>query len=288
MRNDREKIKYNLAFSLNNLTKEIFGVHANKDIEFLHRMRVASRRLNNILWAYRYFFDREKIKKIRHEVKKITQLLGHARDLDTQMVFAQKAAGRVKDARLKRSFKVFIAMIAQNRVYAQKDVLRALRIARHLKVAAVFARPVAGRGEDVYKAARKNINRRLEEFLTSSQAAGNENSPQALHEMRIGAKHLRYTLENFSFLDEQKIGYFIQEARLIQQTLGDMHNYNVWRREALIEAQRNLRAKGAGLYLADFCRTRSRQSYRKFLKVYYRQCKENVWDRLKRIVVGLN
>jgi CHAD domain-containing protein len=288
MQDNRKKIRYNLALAFNNLIKEVSGVRANKDIEFLHRMRVASRRLNNILWAYRCFFNREEIKKMRREIKKITRLLGRARDLDTQVFFAQKTAGHIKDAMLAESFKAFIAMIAQKRVYVQEDVLRALSIAWHLKSAAVFAEPVVCREKDVYEAACENINRRLKQFLKLSRAARYENSQNALHKMRIGAKHLRYTLENFSFLDKKKIDCFVEEARLIQQTLGDMHNHNVWRKEALVVAQRNSRAKEAGFYLADLCRTNAAERYQEFLKVYHRQHEDKIWSRLKQLIVDLN
>jgi len=284
MRDNRKKIRYNLAFAFNNLAKEVSGVRANKDIESLHRMRVASRRLSNILRAYRYFFNREETRKMRRAVKKITRLLGRARDLDTQAVFVQKAAENVKNVRLAPGFKAFFEIIAKNRIHAQDDVLRALCLARSLTPGNMS---VIGSNRDVCAAAQKNISRRLKEFLKLSKAARRKNAAGALHKMRIGAKHLRYTLENFSFLDQKKIGYFIEEARLIQQALGDMHNYNVWRAEALLEAKKYPHAKKAALYFAGICRTLSRQSYQGFLKVYNRQCKEKLWGRLAKLVVDL-
>jgi CHAD domain-containing protein len=284
MQDSQAEIRHNLALAFHNLTKEISGVRANKDIEFLHRMRVASRRLSNILWSYRYFFDQEKIKSMRREVKKITRLLGRARDLDTQAVFVRKAAGGVKGEELAAGFKALREVITENRAHAQAEVLNALRLVRSLTPEGL----TVCSDVDVFSAARKNINRRIKQFLKLSKAAHRKKAEKALHKMRIGAKHLRYTLENFSFLDQKKISPFIEEARFIQQVLGDMHNYLVWRKEALLEAKKCPHAKKSAIYFADLCRTLSRQSYQEFLKVYHRQRKEGVWGRITEIVDGLN
>jgi len=284
MRDSQAEIKYNLAIAFDNVAKEISGVRVNKDIEFLHRMRVASRRLNNTLWAYRHFFSREKVKKLRSEVKEIIRLLGRARDLDTQAVFVRKAAGDVKDEKLSAELKALLGIILKNRRDSQVDVLKALRLARSLTPRKSL---VICADADVLDAACKTINRRLKQFLKLSNAVHRKNTGKALHKMRIGAKHLRYTLENFSFLNQKKIGYFVGEARLIQQTLGDMHNYIVWRAEALLEAKKYPHTKKAVIYFVDLCSKHAAKSYKEFLMVYYRQCKEEAWVRLKEIVAGL-
>jgi len=267
---------------LHNLTREVKGVKANQDIESLHRMRVASRRLSNILWAYRDFFDREKIKQIRDEVKTITRLLGRARDLDTQAFFLREIAAKLNGLDL------LIKLVARNRLHAQEDVLTALRRISQGKLVRAINTLKFYSNADVYRIACKNIDRRRQELSRLSKAALGKRSHGKLHKMRIGAKHLRYTLENFSFLDKKRMDHFIEEARLIQQTLGDMHNYVVWRFEARLLAGKDPRVRQACRNFAALCSEHIEESYREFLKLYQRQRREKVWAKLKQFMDSSN
>lgn len=68
---------------------QIEGVEKNKDIEYVHRMRVSSRRLRAAMPLFRTCYSKKKFKKWLKEIKKVTKLLGEARDLDVQIVFIQ-------------------------------------------------------------------------------------------------------------------------------------------------------------------------------------------------------
>ncbi len=46
--------------------------------------------------------------------------------------------------------------------------------------------------------------------------------------MRIGAKHLRYTLEIFEELYGSRIKPYIEEMKNIQDQLGNIHDLDVW------------------------------------------------------------
>ena len=84
---------YGAAFMLNqlkNLQNEVQGVQTALDIECIHRMRVASRRLRSA----QEYFDSILPKKIstiwENQIQSITAALGNARDLDIQMEAIQK------------------------------------------------------------------------------------------------------------------------------------------------------------------------------------------------------
>jgi hypothetical protein len=51
---------------------------------------------------------------------------------------------------------------------------------------------------------------------------------ERLHEMRIAAKHLRYSLELFAPIVEGGFGSLIELVKQIQQLLGDIHDCDVW------------------------------------------------------------
>ena len=76
-----------LLASLDSLTSEIKGVKGEDDIEFVHRMRVASRRLRSALVLFGECFEEEDVRKWNRAVRSVTRDLGEARDLDVQIAF---------------------------------------------------------------------------------------------------------------------------------------------------------------------------------------------------------
>ena len=68
-------------------SREIGGVKAGADSEYIHRMRVASRRLRAALPLFDTCFPEKKFRRWMQEIKKITNALGEARDADVQIGF---------------------------------------------------------------------------------------------------------------------------------------------------------------------------------------------------------
>lgn len=71
---------------------ESAGVKAGTDIEYIHRMRVASRRLRAALPLFAGCFPKKEYKHWENEIKQITRSLGRARDLDVQIAFLREYA----------------------------------------------------------------------------------------------------------------------------------------------------------------------------------------------------
>jgi hypothetical protein len=86
--------------------------------------------------------------------------------------------------------------------------------------------------------ARKIINVRLNEMLSFSQYVDDPANVTELHDLRIAAKRLRYSLELFRFAFPKEIGGLINEVKEIQEHIGDMHDADVMIervREVLLE-----------------------------------------------------
>lgn len=82
--------------------------------------------------------------------------------------------------------------------------------------------------------ARKIIDVRVAEF--ASHAAQVEDAPsEALHDLRIAAKRLRYTLELFADLLGKRGEAQVKRLKAIQDELGELHNHDV--QIALIESE---------------------------------------------------
>src|SRR5665811_1344774 len=72
---------------LRSLSKEIEGVREAQDIEFIHRMRVASRRIRSCLALFEECFPPKKYRQWRKEIRNIIRALREARDADVQIAF---------------------------------------------------------------------------------------------------------------------------------------------------------------------------------------------------------
>jgi len=72
---------------LSALSEEIEGVKSSDDIEYIHRCRVATRRLRATLSVFEKCFSRKNFKKFRNNIRTVTRALGEARDADVQIAF---------------------------------------------------------------------------------------------------------------------------------------------------------------------------------------------------------
>lgn len=86
---------------------------------------------------------------------------------------------------------------------------------------------------DLETNARRILAVRIAELYSWAPAAVREDAGEALHEMRIAAKRLRYTLELFRDAYGDTGGAQIGRVKALQEELGELHDHDV--RIALIE-----------------------------------------------------
>ena len=72
------------------LVEQVPGVRSGEDIEHLHDLRVAARRMRAVLEVFEGAFPRKRHRAVLREVKKHTERMGDARDLDVQLEFLQQ------------------------------------------------------------------------------------------------------------------------------------------------------------------------------------------------------
>ena len=80
-------------------SKEIDGVKQGTDSEYIHRMRVATRRIRASLHNFRLCFSGKSYRKFNTDTRNVTRALGQARDADVQIAFLKKARKRLLKAR---------------------------------------------------------------------------------------------------------------------------------------------------------------------------------------------
>ena len=222
------------------LVGEIEGVRAAEDIEYVHRMRVASRRMRNALALFGDDLPHKHYAAWRSEMRRITRALGAARDTDVQIAWVQDFLGQDTDAVQRVGIERLLLRLRQQRARLQNKVVKALdrvegkrifaEMSETLQELLVHARvyEVESLPADLYRRANEAIRLRLEEFLAYEPHVAYPERAVELHQMRIAAKHLRYTLEVFDPLYERALRKPIKIVKEIQELLGEVHDCDVW------------------------------------------------------------
>src|SRR5512139_634438 len=101
------------------LANEIEGVRAAEDIEYVHRMRVASRRIRNALALFGDELPRKHYAAWRDEMRRITRALGAARDTDVQIARVQDFLQQVVDESQRAGIERLLLRLRQQRTRLQ-------------------------------------------------------------------------------------------------------------------------------------------------------------------------
>ncbi|MBI3273424.1 MAG: CHAD domain-containing protein [Planctomycetes bacterium] len=220
--------------------QELEGVRRAEDIEAVHRMRVALRRLRGALSAFGDCLPAAARKECAKPLRRVTRDLGEARDLDVQLEFLGRFLRNVPDSGHRVGIERLRLRLAQRRRKAQSRLLPTLdrleekRVAdglgRGLRAIVVDARlsGTPATCPELFRKAAQSIVARLEELLTWSPCVAQPEQAAEHHRMRIAAKKLRYTLELFEPLFAGKLKRALHAAKEAQQALGDLHDCDVW------------------------------------------------------------
>ena len=232
------------------LTTEIAGVRADDDIEHVHRMRVASRRLRAALPLFAECFPEKEYRSWLREIKNITRALGAARDTDVQIAFLKKylktqaatpltASGPDEGARAGDPVAEHLSRLQKQRGTLQKKVVTVLDELDHSQVlislrtaCSLPEGPVKRRKRErfagILPVAAGQIGRRLQAIGRYEPYVHNPDAVFEHHAMRIAAKKLRYTLEAYAPLYRRDLKKPIARIKRLQDLLGDIHDCDVW------------------------------------------------------------
>lgn len=265
---------------------EIPGVRSARDIECVHRMRVALRRLKATLSDFRELLPAREYSSLLVNVDKLLRALGQARDIDTKIVFLNGllTAGQAEPVRA--GILEIIDELAEDRSEIQPKILKWISRLRQKQVfrAAVRLRPaLENTGMTLDEWARNRILARLEKFFSLEAYVRRPGCIRELHGMRIAAKNLRYTLENFSRLYGKESLDFSGSALLVQRALGEVHSFDVWLGLLDILADSSGREpsfRRAVVFLRKECLARRLAAYQSFLGLWSELKHRKTWARL--------
>jgi CHAD domain-containing protein len=217
---------------------EIAGVRQAEDIEFIHRMRVASRRLRSALPLFINCYRKEVRQTWQDDIQAITRALGSARDADVQIDFINIYLNGLTDEHCKPGVRRLLLRLRQKRQKLQVKVTRALdrlekdrlieSMRRQIETVHDKTRQVYLYSPGLYQLSFNAITVALEQFVFYEAYIDREECVEELHAMRIAAKRLRYTLELFTSLYPGGLKQYLQIMKQVQDLLGSIHDNDIW------------------------------------------------------------
>jgi CHAD domain-containing protein len=252
----REAAKPAIGQKLDDIFQYEAGTRAGDDIEALHDMRVASRRLRAAMDVFAPCYPRRDFAPLNKLARSLTRALGSVRDRDVQIEALVRYAKKAP-AEEQAGVAELTRVLRDERDLYRLEMTQTLDSVdqagfRHLLYLLLMRNPRAG-AKQAKKAgldpdASLQENARLISVQRVATLYGyvpfihDPSKVAELHEMRIAAKHLRYALEIFRVCFGPDIDQRIEDVKDVQEQIGEIHDCDVLtevlRRQLSATAQR--------------------------------------------------
>ncbi len=215
------------------------GTRKGEDIEELHDMRVAVRRMRAASKVFEAYLDSKQLGPHLKGLRRTLGALGDVRDLD---VFREKAEEylETRPEGHEQDLGPLFAMLGKERETARKTMLAYLDsekyarfkrdFSKFLEVPGAGALPTSNKKHDALPHRVKDVlpsviyARFADIGAYSEWVEGPYISVERLHRLRIAAKGLRYTFEFFEDVLGDNAKIMIKELKTLQNHLGDLHD----------------------------------------------------------------
>lgn len=238
-----------------------------EEIEGVHRMRVASRRLRSALRDFDDLLGKNAVP--RRRLKEVARALGEVRDQDVAIAALEKLRAKSdgdvaegigqliseRDAVRGRARERLEAVIAERKLaeLQEKFLLRLEKIGvggRQKK----GGKRARGAKKDLSfrQAGREVIESRLEELREFSNSLHHPFDSEPLHHMRIATKRVRYALKLFAPCWDGRLSSCSKEVAELQTALGELRDCDIWIADLGVRLDRDRdESEGAGEQAAD-------------------------------------
>jgi CHAD domain-containing protein len=298
----------NLLTHLHAFEGEIEGVRQGKEIEAVHRMRVASRRLRCTLPLFSDFLPQHKSQGWLEYITSISQDLGAVRDNDVKIEYLQNLSLTLPDERYKPGINRLILRLSQSNNKFKLNVINALDKIEEQKILQKLSKVLTQwekqEGQTylytpaLYTLAFEAISNRLNHFLSLEEYIFQPENIKEIHEMRTSAKWLRYTCEIFAPIYSNGLKTPLLSLRQTQEILGNLHDCDAWiqylpefmkkeEKRSLVYSGsvRSYRNLVPGFtYLLEQKQQQRLLLYQSFIEIWKQWRLENVWELLRQTI----
>jgi CHAD domain-containing protein len=213
------------------------------DPDAIHDLRVASRRLQQILDLLYPVPPPPEIRKLRRKIQRCRRTLGEVRNCDVQLQRVERTLGSKRTAR-RESWEAVRHYLRQRRSENFEKAVRKLgkvnlavfyvQLKEHLAPSHLVI-DSARRGEPPSELGPQEFYERLAEALervwhrmeTQIAQSHRDSSAAVIHGVRIAAKRVRYLIEVIREFNVPGAAETLARLRTLQQLLGDWHDLEV-------------------------------------------------------------
>jgi CHAD domain-containing protein len=234
------------------------------DIEGVHKMRVASRRLRSALRDFQPYLSKPVSPQ---RLKAVARALGAVRDEDVALEMVGELAAEA-DEEAREGIELLAARRRARREKARARLAAAISVAAlgelrekfTVQLSRAAAEDGAGAAAGVERVAERRgalplrfgdaggriLRERFRELKGSARSLYRPFEVEPLHETRIRAKRLRYAIELFTQCWGEPVAPYAAEIAKLQKYLGELHDCDVWIDDLSRRLGRGARERGAG------------------------------------------
>jgi len=201
------------------------GVIGSEDPEYIHQMRVATRRLRACIRVFAPLLPPSFTASLLPPLREFMTRLGEVRDLD--VLLAEIASPVTAALPAEPRLAALAGIITDRRHHARAEAMRLLTAPKYgqltLRIAALLHQLAENGNDAVASPTLEEFAgvrlRRLRRKLLRLAGAARTHDPVSLHAVRIAVKRLRYALEFFAPINRGKARYRLADRLAGVQTL---------------------------------------------------------------------
>ncbi|MEY2931903.1 MAG: hypothetical protein RL033_2652 [Pseudomonadota bacterium] len=255
---------------LQKLVRSAKEPHAERSVDTVHELRVASRRLRAFVLTFSEAIGRKPRARLEKKLRRVTKSVAALRDLDVLAALVQERSAAASSDLERAALEHLLESLAERRAAAAPRAakrLRELDLDALSELVRSAAREVVGglspeEGQPAY--ARALLERLVLAAAEQEPPRDGAEHAEQLHQLRLALKQVRYTLELLEPVLGAQFVTLYARAETLQERLGTHHDLTVLgaliaeRREEL--AHRDRPTLAAGLQLADSALKAERQA----------------------------
>jgi CHAD domain-containing protein len=236
------------------LEANVEGAKANLDSEFLHDLRVATRRTRSAMSQIKGVFDTQLLAPFKKGFAWLGKATSLSRDMDVYLLqFPEFQASLPTDIRA--DLEPFHDFLLRHQAQAQRELVKKLNSPHFRKLVKSWRdwlnRPLPEKpkapnaGLAIAQLADQRIRKLYSKVLQRGEAIRLDSPPERLHDLRKECKKLRYLMEFFqSLYPKPEIRRLIKEVKMLLDNLGRFQDLHV-QAESLEAFGRQMMKEGA-------------------------------------------
>ncbi len=238
----REAVRRIVCSMLEIAARNVPGIVNDLDTEFLHDYRICLRKIRSVLGLVKEIYPAEETRRIRTIVGDLARQTNRLRDLDVYLLARDEYRGLLPPGlrpTLEKMFKDFSAERADEvrRVTTKLRAPSWHKLFREIEEYFSQATPhesSPAAGLHVGPLAFGRIYKRYRKVRGIAREIGAEASDEAVHQLRIECKKLRYLMEFFNeLIPEEEGAAQLKVLRRLQNRLGEFNDASVQQKSLL-------------------------------------------------------